>query len=219
MKRILVIGSANIDLTMGVPRLPRKGETVTDGRFLQAFGGKGANQAVAARRAGAEVSFVTCLGQDDHGHAMYDALTAEGIDLSGTVWTREAPTGAALILFDAEGANYLAVAPGANYELTPEHVKAALAEPGKIALVMLQNEIREEPLQTTFAMAAEAKIPLLFNNAPARPLQRLPAPQAHVGVVVNELEATEMTTVAVQDPGSALMRRAISLRVDTGSRL
>src|SRR5687768_4453992 len=116
---------------MALARLPVPGETVTGGTLLVNHGGKGANQAVAARRLGAEVRLIACLGDDASGRAIRDALDAEGVDVAGVASTSDALTGTALIVVDTEGRNQIAVAPGANRRLDVEmarrHAAAAVA--------------------------------------------------------------------------------------------
>lgn len=195
--RILVIGSANVDMVMGLPRLPEKGETVTDGVFLQTFGGKGANQAVAARRAGAEVIFLGCLGNDSHGKAVAQALTAEGIDISRTIVTQHAATGAALVMYDKRGANYLAVAPGSNYMLEPEHVAACMDGIANLSMILLQYEIPERTIHAALRAAEKVAVPVLFNHAPARMPVATIVPGPNCGIVVNEIEASMLTDMRV----------------------
>ena len=120
MPRVLVVGSANVDFTVTVERLPREGETVSGGRLHVGHGGKGANQAVAARRLGAEVRFLGCVGADSFGDEIARHLLAQGIATDGLHRTSEVATGTALIIVDAGGRNQIAVAPGANRVLTPE---------------------------------------------------------------------------------------------------
>jgi ribokinase len=123
--RVLVVGSANVDFTVAVPRLPRPGETVTEGTLLIARGGKGANQAVAARRLGAEVRLVGCVGDDASGRQVRQALATEGIGVQALRSTAAAATGTALIAVDAAGRNQIVVAPGANRALTTADVDDA----------------------------------------------------------------------------------------------
>jgi ribokinase len=120
------VGSINVDLVVSVERLPAAGETVAGGRFAQHGGGKSANQAVAAARVGASVAFVGAVGEDEMGASAVAELEAEGIDVSHVARV-DAPTGVALIAVDAAGENQIAVASGANAELAPPHVTAALA--------------------------------------------------------------------------------------------
>src|SRR6202165_6404179 len=116
--RLCVIGSANLDYTVALPRLPRVGETVSSGTLLVNRGGKGANQAVAARRLGAEVRLIGCVGDDDSGGDIRRGLLEQGIGVDGLVTTPDAATGTALIFVDRAGYNQVGVAPGATHKLT-----------------------------------------------------------------------------------------------------
>ena len=122
--RILVVGSANVDFAVAVPRLPAPGETVSEGTLVVNHGGKGANQAVAARRLGADVRLIGRVGDDASGRAIRDALAQEGIGVDGVATTPAAATGTALIIVDAGGRNQIAVAPGANRTLTADDLGA-----------------------------------------------------------------------------------------------
>src|SRR5689334_23495489 len=126
-RQIVVVGSANTDLFVRVPTLPRPGETVSGGTFFTACGGKGANQAVAAARAGGSVTLVACLGDDALGDETLAALAADGIAVDRVRRVPGTRSGVALILVDERGENSIAVAPGANAHLDPEQV-AACAE-------------------------------------------------------------------------------------------
>lgn len=140
MPRILVVGSANVDFTVAVPRLPHPGETVSGGTLSRSHGGKGANQAVAARRLGADVRFIACVGDDAAGRDVYAALRREGIDIGGVTISGAAPTGTALIVVDGEGRNQIAVAPGANCLLGGELVSARRRDFAGAEVVMCQLE-------------------------------------------------------------------------------
>src|SRR5829696_1376448 len=118
MPKVLIVGSANVDFTVATARLPMPGETVTNGTLLVNHGGKGANQAVAARRLGADVRFAGCVGRDASGAALRAALAAEGIGVDGLVEASASATGTALIVVDGAGRNQIAVAPGANRALS-----------------------------------------------------------------------------------------------------
>lgn len=202
-RRIVVIGSANVDMVVRLPSLPSRGETVTDGEFLQVFGGKGANQAVAAARAGGDVALITCLGRDAPGDAMVKSFRGDGIDVRGIVRTDLAPSGAALVMFDRHGDNYLAVAPGANYQLTPGHVEAAESVIRHAAMLVMQLEIPVDTTRTTLALAEKAGVPVLFNYAPARTCH-LPVSSQMTGLVVNEIEASELSGLSVSNRAQAL---------------
>ena len=117
MNRVVVLGSVNVDLVVRVPRLPAAGETVTGGTFEQHQGGKGANQAVAAARIGAEVTFVGAVGDDEFGRAARQALLDEGVNVDGLVIPMWSSSGVALIVVDENGDNQIAVASGANAQV------------------------------------------------------------------------------------------------------
>jgi ribokinase len=170
--RLTVVGSINLDLVVQAERLPRPGETVSGGRFSRVPGGKGANQAVAAARLGADVALVGCVGRNELAEEALAGLREAGV---GERWiVREAPTGVALITVDAEGETTIVVAPGANAELRPEDLALDGAE-----AVLCQQEITAE----TVARAAELASRFFLNAAPARD----DAPAAEV-TIVNRLE-------------------------------
>ena len=201
---VLVIGSANVDLTMGLERLPERGETVSGGVFLQAMGGKGANQAVAARRNGASVTLVTCVGADAYGEAVLAAMRAEGVDVAGAVVSEAAPTGVALIQYDGAGNNTIAVAPGANFALEPEMVAGTLSRLGEFGLLVLQNELAPATLEVILREAGRCQTPVLLNVAPVQGVSLEALLGEHVGLVVNETEAASLLGRAVGDAAEAL---------------
>jgi ribokinase len=170
--RLTVVGSINLDLRVQAEQLPRVGETVTGGTFSRGPGGKGANQAVAAARLGAEVTMVGCVGSDGFADEALAGLRGAGV---GEAWiTRDPPTGVALITVDADGETTIVVAPGANGELRPEDVDLGAAD-----AVLCQQEIPPE----TVARAAELAPRFFLNAAPALG----EAPDAEL-TVVNRLE-------------------------------
>ena len=155
--RVAVVGSANVDHVARCERLPRPGETVTDAEFERVPGGKGANQAVAAARLGAQVSFIGRIGSDD---LVLRSLEREGVDTGG-VTRDDGETGVALILVDQSGENVIVVAPGANRRLAPEDVHI-----GEADAVICQLEI---PVEVVAAAGAQARF-FCLNAAPARDL-------------------------------------------------
>ncbi len=174
--RVLVVGSANVDFIVALSRLPRPGETVSGGTLSVAHGGKGANQAVAARRLGAEVRFIGCLGDDASGRTVLAALGAEDIGTDGVIVTPGAATGTALIVVDSEGRNQIAVAPGANRLLTVERLKARAADFAWAQVVACQLET---PLPTVTWVLSTARTHgaiTILNPAPVpdAPLEMLP---------------------------------------------
>jgi ribokinase len=159
--RITVVGSINLDLVAFCERLPRAGETLTDAELARVPGGKGANQAVAAARLGAEVSFIGCTGSDDFGALARSGLEEAGVDLSG-LQVADEPTGVALILVEAGGENQIVVAPGANRRLAPGSFVI-----GEADAVLCQLEI---PVESVAAAAEQAEGMFCLNAAPALPV-------------------------------------------------
>lgn len=172
--RVIVVGSVNVDLVARVPRLPGPGETVAAGTFEQHHGGKGANQAVAARRLGATVEFVGNLGRDAFGLAATAALRAEGIGTAALRRVAVAPTGVALILVDASGENVIAVAPGANATLTAQDVADALAalELKREDVLLVSHEIPTAAARAALLAGRRAGARSILNPAPATGVDR-----------------------------------------------
>ena len=161
--RIVVVGSVNLDLVAHCERLPRVGETVSGADFSRVPGGKGANQAVAAARLGADVRFIGMVAVDDLAEEALAGLEEAGVDTSGVAWVGEpgVHTGVALILVDDDGENQIVVAPGANAYLSPAEV-----EIGDADAVICQLEIPDEAVNEA---AAQARW-FCLNAAPARPI-------------------------------------------------
>jgi ribokinase len=206
----VILGSANVDFIMRVPRLPARGETVTDGAFLQTYGGKGANQAVAAARAGATAAFIGCVGRDHYGDEMAANFARDGLALEGLKRSASQPSGSALVMIEQGGMNYLTVAPGANHDLLPADVEALHPVIAAAGLLLLQMEV---PLATNLAAAAIARAaaaPVMLNFAPAH----LASPEllrATDILVVNENEASALSGIDTTDTASALhAARALS---------
>jgi ribokinase len=172
--QVVVVGSVNADLVVSVDRLPRAGETVSGGTFARHGGGKGANQAVAAARAGARVAMVGAVGADDLGDDALRALGDEGIDVSAVARLEGVATGVAAIVVDERGENQIAVASGANATLGGDEVAAALARllaagdaPG---VVLLGHEVPEAAVVAALRAARDAGWVAVLNPAPARAL-------------------------------------------------
>ncbi len=170
MGRVVVVGSSNMDLSVAAPTLPRPGETVLGHSFARGPGGKGSNQAIAARRLGAEVTFVTKLGEDRFGDELRAVFEREGLPSHGILRTRDAPTGIALIVVDDAGRNAIAVAPGANALLTPDDLTSipGLFDGASHLLCQL-----ETPLEVVIAAARGARragLTVVLDPAPARTL-------------------------------------------------
>jgi ribokinase len=203
--RITVVGSANMDLTFRAARLPRPGETVFGTASYQGFGGKGANQAVAAARMGANVAFVGKVGTDDFGRAIREQLLAEGIDISYLFTDPGRPTGTAAILVDDAGENAIVGVPGANLGLTPNHVRSAANLLRSSAIVLAPCETMIETVVAAFEVAHGAGPTCVFNPAPARELPAALLPLIDV-CVPNETELhilTGRTTESLDDVTAA----------------
>ena len=231
---VVVVGGANTDLTVAAATLPRPGETVAEGALHTGFGGKGANQAVAARRAGAEVAFVARMGDDEHAERYLDHLRAEGIDTGAVSRDPRAASGVALIMVDAAGHNQIAVAPGANARLRPAHLKAGMRLIHAGAVVVAELEVPVSTVEAAFRAARRAGATTLLNPAPvpfsaspdsdaaraAHPeaslVRRLPETLVALTdvVVVNEIEAEQLTGLTVTSVAAA--RRAARALVAGG---
>ena len=217
MKRpeIVVVGSSNTDMVVKAERIPVPGETVTGGQFVMAAGGKGANQAVAAARLGAEVTFVAKLGQDMFGDQAIEGYRKEGIVTDLILRDPDHHTGVALIMVDESGENLIAVASGANHALKPEDVQRAAERIRAADAVMLQLETPMETVEFTAGLAAEAGVPVILDPAPAAPLaDALLAQVAYL--TPNESEAERLTGIQVRDEASA--RAAAKKLLDSGAR-
>ena len=230
---VVVVGSANTDLTVTARALPRPGETVTEGALHTGFGGKGANQAVAARRAGSEVAFVARLGADAHADRYLEHLGAEGIDIGAISHDRRAASGVALIAVDADGHNQIAVASGANARLRPAHLKAGLRRLRAGSVVVAQFEVPIATVEAAFRAARRVGATTLLNPAPVpsssdptsdaapapgdgSPVQRVPEALVALTdvVVVNQVEAEQLAGLPVT--GVVPARKAAAALVESG---
>lgn len=191
--RVVVVGSSNTDLVIQAPRLPSPGETILGGEFRQFPGGKGANQAVAAARAGAEVTFVGLHGDDAYGAQAKTGLNAEGID---TRWFRErrgVQSGIALILIGGrKRENMIAVARSANDLLGAEDVRKAESAIRKADAVVAQLEVPLEAVMEAALLADKHGVPFILNPAPARHLPTELLQKVHT-LVPNQTEAVQLT--------------------------
>jgi ribokinase len=196
----VVVGSVNTDLVVRGPRIPVPGETVTGGTFLRADGGKGANQAVAAARLGADVILVARVGTDDLGTDSVAGLRSEGIDVGHVTADPEHPTGVALIMVDRAGENSILVAPGANAHLGVEDVEAARSAIESADVLLTQLESPLEAVQHAVEIARAAGVTVMLNPAPARPLPESLLRSVHV-LTPNRTEAALLS--GESDPGAA----------------
>ena len=217
---IVVIGSSNTDMVVRAPHIPRPGETVLGGQFTMAAGGKGANQAVAAARAGGNVTFIARVGDDLFGRQAVDGFKRDAINVDFVFRDRNAPSGVALITVSSDGANSIAVAPGANAKLTPADVKAAEKVIRAADVVILQLETPLEAVAAAVEIATAAGVPVILNPAPARPLPDDLLRRVSI-LTPNESEAQLLTGVEVnggegaRSAAEALIARGVGTAIVT----
>lgn len=201
-RKITVIGSSNTDMVIQLDRLPRPGETLLGGKFLTAPGGKGANQAVGAARAGGEVSFVARVGTDVFGDQAVRGFKEAGISVDYVFRDQGEPSGVALIFVARDGENSIAVASGANARLSPADVKRArkVIQDSAVVLMQLETPLRTVEAAARVGNAGRARV--ILNPAPA---QRLPARLLSLVSIItpNETEAELLTGIKVEDPATA----------------
>ena len=214
--RIVVVGSSNTDMVVKGRRLPGPGETVKGGQFVMAAGGKGANQAVAAARLGAQVTLVAKVGADVFGDQAIAGYQKDGISTDFIFRDPAGHTGIALILVDDKGENLISVASGANNALMPQDVEKAAERIRSADVVVLQLEIPLETVEFTARLAAEAGVPVILDPAPApdAPLDRTLLQYVSY-LKPNETEAERLTGIAVTDEASA--RKAADKLLQNGA--
>lgn len=202
--RIVVVGSSNTGLVVRADRLPRPGETILGGDLLITPGGKGANQAVAAARLGAQVHLIARLGTDFFGDHAEEMLGNMGVDLSGMVRDPDAASGVALITVDAHGQNAIVVAPGANYRLGPQDLLQARELLAAADLILCQNEIPAAAIDCVCQLARELGRPMLLNPAPITAQGIPPAWLRAASVLVpNQVEAAHLLGRPIATPEAA----------------
>lgn len=204
MGRILVIGSSNTDLITKVRSFPKAGETIEGLSFLQAMGGKGANQAVAAHRLGGDVAFITSLGKDANGQNSMDYYKTEGLDVSASLMVDDTASGAAVILVDKKGENCIVIAPGANQMLSPEYIEEVKQHILDCDLVVLQMEIPYDTVKKVCEIAYAAGKTIMLNVAPARVLDPGLIKMVDI-LVVNETEAETISGKSIEKYGQEVV--------------
>jgi len=217
---VVVVGSSNTDMILRLARIPGPGETLLGGDFSSAAGGKGANQAVAARRAGGRVALVARLGGDSLGDEALARFRREGLDVSRVVRDGSAPSGVALIFVGSDGENSIGVAGGSNQRLSPADVFAARALIARAQVLLLQLETPPAAVEAAARLARRLKVAVVLNPAPARPLPRSLLRNVSI-LTPNEHEASLLTGVKVTGAASAaaaariLIRRGVSTVIVT----
>ena len=201
MKKIIVVGSSNVDLTVRVRRLPLPGETIRGATLLRTNGGKGANQAVAAARLGADVVFITCLGNDASGGMLSAQFAADGIDTS-CIKLSATPTGTALIFVDDNAENCIAVAPGSNNDLLPADIDAARSTMEGASYLLVQLVIPMPTVVRAVELAHSLGIKTIMNPAPMNPVPEELFSRIWL-ITPNQTEAEQLTGVHVESEDDA----------------
>ena len=200
--RIAVVGSANVDLTTFTNQFPRPGETIFGKHFDLGFGGKGANQAVAASRLGGDVILVARTGDDIFGKQTVQNLQNEGIDTGFITVDPVLPSGVALIMVDAHAENCIVVAPGSNMDLKPDDIDPVADQIRVADIVMLQLEIPLETVQYVVKIAAGSRRKVILNPAPAQKLPDSLLKDIYI-LTPNESEAEILAGIGVKNINSA----------------
>lgn len=200
--RLAVLGSINVDHIMNISQFPKPGETIIGHQYKIAFGGKGANQAVACGRSGADITFIACVGDDAIGSEIISQLKTDNIHIDAISIIPQTPTGVAMILVNEQGENVISIVAGANGALTPTHFQQYhhVIEHADALLMQL-----ESPLETVFEAAKRAKshqTKVILNPAPAQPLSDEFLSFIDV-ITPNETEAEILTGVSVHDEAGA----------------
>ena len=215
-RSVVVVGSSNTDMIIRVGHVPRPGETLLGGEFSTAPGGKGANQAVAAARAGGRVAFVARIGSDSLGDAALAGFRNEGMELAHVVRDASRPSGVALIFVGSDGENSIGVAGGANQRLSPRDIAGARGLISKAGVLLLQLETPLNTVEAAARIARRAGVEVILNPAPARPLPD--ALLRNVSILTpNETEASLLAGGLVNDAPSAARAARILLKRGVGT--
>jgi len=214
-RKIAVVGSSNTDMIIKTAKIPRPGETILGGEFHMAAGGKGANQAVAAARAGGVVTFIARVGSDIFGKKAVEGFIRDGIDVKYVYKDRRAASGIALIIVGADGENSIAVASGANANLTPEDVRRAERAISSAKILLMQLETPLETVREAAEIAAAYRVPVILNPAPARALDDNLLRRISI-LTPNETETEMLTGIKIRKESD--MARASQKLLNKGVR-
>lgn len=212
-KNVCILGSINMDLVLRVDRMVKQGETILSKDFKKISGGKGANQAVAAKRLGANVSFIGKVGMDDNGSELLRALKADKIDVSHIKIDKNEPTGMAIITVDDEGRNSIVVVPGANMKINNDSIDTAQNIIKESRLLIAQFETTVETTIEAFKIAKESGVITVLNPAPAKEVPDALLRLTDI-IAPNETEAFELTNIKVDDNKS--IREAADKFIEKG---
>ena len=197
MKRSLVIGSLNMDMTVKVEELPKLGETIFGDDFYESCGGKGANQAVAISKLGMETEMIGMVGKDSQGEKLIQNLNKYGIK-SDNIIKSDDLTGRAIITVDKKGDNNIIVIPGSNFKITKEYIQEKQDVIASSDVVILQNEIPFETVEFSLLKAKELGKITIFNPAPARQLSEKIFKNTDY-LILNETEMEEIFGIGIND--------------------
>lgn len=216
-RSIVVVGSSNLDFVCTAPRLPAPGETIWGDRFDTFYGGKGANQAVAAARLGSDVRMVAKVGDDDFGKTLRKGLMSASVNVDDVSTAANTASGVAVISVDAKGQNSIIVVPGANSALRPEDLDACLPRLRAAGMILAQLEIPLETVEYLGEIAHRAEVPFMLDPAPARPL---PARllRCVTYLTPNETETAALCGMDVEELTSATAVDAAEMLLGTGAR-
>ncbi|EGQ5286678.1 ribokinase [Enterobacter hormaechei] len=199
---LVVLGSINADHILNLETFPTPGETVTGNQYQVAFGGKGANQAVAAGRSGANIAFIACTGDDDTGERVRKQLASDNIDIAPVSVVAGESTGVALIFVNAEGENVIGIHAGANAALTTERVEAQRGIIAGAEALLMQLESPVESVLAAAKIAHENHTSVVLNPAPARVLSDELLALVDI-ITPNETEAEKLTGIRVENDDDA----------------
>lgn len=215
MKKILVIGSSNTDYIVKVKHFPAAGETIEALSFMQARGGKGANQALAAHRSGGDVKFITCVGNDENGKNALEYYKKSALNVSSSLVVDNAPSGMAMIWVNEAGENCIAIVPGANNLLSPEYIREVEHEIVRADIIVLQMEIPYDTVKTVCDIAYANKKQIILNVAPAKKIEEGLIKKVDI-LVVNETEAETISGAKIETgTEEAVMDKLLALGAKT----
>lgn len=202
---VAVIGGINLDVSVRSERAPGPGETVIGTSKIEGLGGKGANQAVAAARAGATAGLVGLVGDDHAGSVLDTRLRAAGVDVSGVGVLADATSGTAIIVVTDDGENRIVVVPGANMQVTAEYIHAHPSLVTSAAVVVVQGELPSAATRSAIRIAAENGCRVVVNLAPVVAL----GPELDVAdpLILNAVEAAQLTGIVANDAATVLANR------------
>lgn len=214
--KLVVLGSINADHILNLDAFPKPGETLTGTHYQVAFGGKGANQAVAAGRSGADIAFIACVGDDDTGRRVCTQLASDNVDIAPVETVADESTGVALIFVNAEGENVIGISAGANSALTPDRVHAQHDLIANASALLMQLESPVESVVEAANIAHQNNTSVILNPAPARELSDELLSLVDI-ITPNETEAEKLTGVNVEtdDDAARAAQRLHEKGIDT----